>query len=179
MGVRSYIPQLGRFASVDPVQGGSANDYDYTNADPVNQLDLDGRYPYYGQANRSEKWFCAAPWRIARCRTAFRLSRRATAATRRVWGRSGVGDRSDAYRHCYWSGLMTFYLGAQFAKDIGDRHERVRNNRDGRMDLHNNFWGRRFALQRRGLAPHRRAGSLSSACIRGSRRGGPLAVMRR
>lgn len=43
MGVRSYIPSIGRFTAVDPVLGGSANSYDYANADPVNQLDLDGR----------------------------------------------------------------------------------------------------------------------------------------
>jgi len=43
MGVRLYNPNSGRFLSVDPVAGGSANDYDYTNQDPVNNLDLDGR----------------------------------------------------------------------------------------------------------------------------------------
>jgi RHS repeat-associated protein len=43
MGVRSYIPTLGRFISIDPVTGGSASAYDYANADPVNQTDLDGR----------------------------------------------------------------------------------------------------------------------------------------
>ncbi|HST41276.1 MAG TPA: RHS repeat-associated core domain-containing protein, partial [Conexibacter sp.] len=43
MGVRTYIPQLGRFAQVDPVDGGSANSYDYVHQDPVNLLDLDGR----------------------------------------------------------------------------------------------------------------------------------------
>jgi RHS repeat-associated protein len=42
MGVRSYVPAIGRFISVDPVQGGSANAYDYANADPVNGLDLAG-----------------------------------------------------------------------------------------------------------------------------------------
>lgn len=46
MGVRSYVPAMGRFISTDPVHGGSANAYDYTNADPVNGLDLAGTSPY-------------------------------------------------------------------------------------------------------------------------------------
>jgi RHS repeat-associated protein len=43
MGVRSYLPSLARFTSTDPVLGGSATAYDYGNADPINQFDLDGR----------------------------------------------------------------------------------------------------------------------------------------
>jgi RHS repeat-associated protein len=45
MGVRSYVPEMGRFTSVDPIAGGSANAYDYANCDPVTQSDLDGRRP--------------------------------------------------------------------------------------------------------------------------------------
>jgi RHS repeat-associated protein len=44
MGVRLYDPTIGRFLSVDPVPGGSANAYDYCNADPINHFDLDGRW---------------------------------------------------------------------------------------------------------------------------------------
>jgi RHS repeat-associated protein len=44
MGVRLYSPTLGRFLQVDPIDGGSATDYDYCAADPVNCLDLDGRW---------------------------------------------------------------------------------------------------------------------------------------
>ncbi|MER7845079.1 ricin-type beta-trefoil lectin domain protein [Kitasatospora sp. NPDC096077] len=44
MGVRLYNPATGRFLSVDPVQGGNANAYDYVYGDPINQYDLDGRF---------------------------------------------------------------------------------------------------------------------------------------
>lgn len=46
MGARSYVPAIGRFLSTDPVVGGSANAYDYGNADPVNQADPTGLKPY-------------------------------------------------------------------------------------------------------------------------------------
>ncbi|WP_067470080.1 PA14 domain-containing protein [Nocardia amamiensis] len=45
MGARTYLPVLGRFLQTDPVSGGSANDYDYVNADPINSHDLTGKQP--------------------------------------------------------------------------------------------------------------------------------------
>jgi RHS repeat-associated protein len=42
MGVRSYVQAVGRFISTDPVPGGSANAYDYANADPINMFDFTG-----------------------------------------------------------------------------------------------------------------------------------------
>jgi RHS repeat-associated protein len=50
MGARAYVAGLGRFLEVDPVEGGSCNDYDYVCADPVSKFDLDGQVC----------WSCAA-----------------------------------------------------------------------------------------------------------------------
>jgi RHS repeat-associated protein len=44
MGVRSYVPQLGRFLQTDPVSGGSANAYAYVFGDPVNESDPTGAF---------------------------------------------------------------------------------------------------------------------------------------
>ncbi len=41
MGARVYVPLLGRFLSVDPIQGGTDNNYVYTN-NPVTESDLSG-----------------------------------------------------------------------------------------------------------------------------------------
>lgn len=37
-----YVPGMGRFLGVDPVEGGCANDYAYVHGDPINESDASG-----------------------------------------------------------------------------------------------------------------------------------------
>ncbi|WP_198943296.1 PA14 domain-containing protein [Actinokineospora bangkokensis] len=70
MGARPYSPALGRFLTVDPVDGGSANDYDYTAADPVNTTDLDGDFIWIAPAAMACMRFCVPAaiglWKVGR-----------------------------------------------------------------------------------------------------------------
>ncbi len=51
MGVRSYVPQIGRFLQPDPVPGGSADAYSYTFGDPIGTTDPTGAYVEGGYGN--------------------------------------------------------------------------------------------------------------------------------
>ena len=59
MGARPYSPLLGRFLSADPIEGGSANDYDYVFADPINKTDTAGTSAFSDWWNgiRDTGWF--------------------------------------------------------------------------------------------------------------------------
>jgi RHS repeat-associated protein len=54
MGARVYLPTLGRFTSVDPVEGGTANNYVYV-LDPINSSDYTGQFGFGGIVNWAKK----------------------------------------------------------------------------------------------------------------------------
>ncbi len=54
MGARLYNPNWGRFLSIDPIEGGCANDYTYGHGDPINGSDLTGQWWIFDDVGR---WF--------------------------------------------------------------------------------------------------------------------------
>jgi RHS repeat-associated protein len=69
VGARSYIPTLGRFLQVDPVDGGSVNPYNYTNQDPLNQTDLSGLATAPGKCIQGRKGYAPARCKAGRVQT--------------------------------------------------------------------------------------------------------------
>ncbi|MEU9236117.1 DNRLRE domain-containing protein [Streptomyces subrutilus] len=142
MGVRLYDPAKGRFLSPDPVYGGSANAYEYANADPVNQQDLDGRISKSWRKKMIEAQACATlGWRG--CAHATAISGFLLAIL------PGSKPFNNAVRHFMWQASLTFFYGARAAKRLGDAHEWgetcTRSKCDTGKDQHNNWIARRFA----------------------------------
>lgn len=134
-------------------------------------------YPGSSGSTGSEKSYCLLrPWNALKCKTAKSLATTALASAQyhfqgSPWSlEDGTGD---AYRHCYWSGLMTLEWNRSDAKGFGDRHEdHGRRNGESQkhfeyardMDQHNNFEGR----DRAGEVSSR--GPLITKCLNMTRR---------
>jgi RHS repeat-associated protein len=82
MGARQYSPILGRFLEVDPIEGGSANDYDYVSGDPIGSLDLGGTFCLTGKnKNGSCRSIARHLGRVKKTYTNFYARNRSTLAT--------------------------------------------------------------------------------------------------
>ena len=108
----------------------------------------------------SEKKLCIRyPFDALKVNTARNI---ATEQTDRKFGFSGLGDRSDAFRHGIWNAEMTVLIGKEKAELFATAHEDkdvTGNESDGYpktahrdMDLHNNEVGRAIGEQNKDVS---------------------------
>lgn len=91
----------------------------------------------------------------------------AFAETIRLFRRNRQNDKSDAFRHCFWSALLARDIGFHDAARFSTAHESSPKNRleEKRMDLHNNRVGLGIGLSKGTNA------SLSTRCMTALRTG--------
>lgn len=87
------------------------------------------------------------PWMAAKAKKA---ASDAEAATEKYWkGYTSYQGNGDAFRHSYWSALMTKRISRDFAYEAGLAHEGLKKGYsfdaledDNKMDISNNYSGR-------------------------------------
>ncbi|MGW4200628.1 DNRLRE domain-containing protein [Streptomyces sp. NPDC004726] len=147
MGARLYNPATGRFASVDPVDGGNSNAYDYCSGDPVGCSDTTGQFSINDIWHEGEA--CVKYWWL--CGSVAQHSAWVAWTAKRTYKNS---NKQNAYRHCLWQAILTWDLGDWVAKAFGDAHEKKHKNskdkkkkEDSRVDDLNNEVGRKIGAQ--------------------------------
>jgi RHS repeat-associated protein len=91
MGVRLYNPTTGRFLSTDPIPGGNANPYEYCSGDPVNCVDLDGRWGKWKKwGKKAWGWSKRASMTGSRWLTKSRGGKMVQGACGLAWGVAGA-----------------------------------------------------------------------------------------
>ncbi len=110
-------------------------------------------------SSQDKKWFSKNP-KYEKIIKSLAFRAVSTASFVSISYKGGEDGYGDAYRHAYFMFLITKRLGPDIAKSFGDNHENVMfkdgihkwvNNKDyprGKMDLNNNNWGIKYALQK-------------------------------
>ncbi|MDO5032667.1 hypothetical protein [Corynebacterium sp.] len=102
-----------------------------------------------------EKAACVILLNVDKCQDGKIAADDAVLQTIAIYGKNGGRDEPDAFRHCYWSALMTLRIDEKAAKIIGDNHEKYSAERyedslkekyeeEMEMDLFNNAQGRKI-----------------------------------
>lgn len=80
----------------------------------------------------------------------------------------------DAYRHAYWSALMTKKIDRDFAYDVGLAHEGLKSgynfdkqNADTKMDISNNYSGRKIGTSNSSKSDSTISSVVKSNCSNG------------
>jgi len=73
--------------------------------------------------------------------------------TKKIFGVNGRNDKSDAFRHCFWSALLSKDLGYTNALKFTTAHESSPHNptNEKAMDLHNNKVGLSIGQNKKSL----------------------------
>ena len=68
--------------------------------------------------------------------------------TTKRFGRNGRNDKSDAFRHCFWSATLSRDIGYKNALEFTNTHESSPLNiaEEKTMDFHNNSDGLRIGI---------------------------------
>lgn len=117
-------------------------------------------YKEWGKLKPAERYYVV---RYPQHALAIRKSREiAFKETKKMFARNKRNDRSDAFRHCFWSAILARDIGYDGAKKFTTAHEDFPNNPkdEKEMDLHNNSIGLN-------IGRHSRASNqlLSSMCM--------------
>lgn len=130
---------------------------------------VDNVYDDYNSiANPLEQSWCRWPSRWSLCNMALRdMGGEALASAEYVaqtYDWTDHNGKADAFRHCFWSGLMTRQMGYDTAKGFGDRHEygAAEPEDERNMDLTNNEIGRQVGLGQ---------GSIYNPCVQYAQNG--------
>ena len=105
----------------------------------------DVSFPSYFSSSGLEKVSCVLVIANASaCDTARNNAQAALNLAAARYPSSVHNGRGDAFRHCYWNGLMTVSIGVSSAERIAGNHEAVSSNPQSEktMDLYNNSRGR-------------------------------------
>lgn len=122
----------------------------------------------YDKLNASEKLSLAMrPLSVGKVQD---NAEKALAEAKNRFPRELHNGRGDAFRHCYWSALMTRDIGFLNTKSITDAHEDFPGNPPAEkdMDLHNNMQGILIGLGHKKSSDKEIAG-LCEAALRAGR----------
>lgn len=125
-----------------------------------NEMQERGISDIWNALTNSEKKLCIRyPFDALKVNTARNI---AASQTERKFGYSGLGDRSDAFRHGIWNAEMTVLIGKEKAELFATAHEdkdTTGDESDGfskeahkEMDLHNNGVGRNIGSSNANLS---------------------------